>query len=358
MLEIDELRVGIDKIDDEVLRLLDKRMSLVKQIGEVKNKSGLAIYRPERERAILSRLCQSNTKFLNKDAIHAIYLEIFAVSRNLELPQKVAFLGPYGSYTHQAAESRFGAMGSYLALSNIDSVFRALANKEAKYGVVPIENNTEGAVGVTLDCLKNYDEVKIVAEIFMDIHHSFASNCENLGDIEKIFSHPQGYNQCLKFLEDHGLLGVEFVATSSTAAAAKLAAKTPKSAAICSKIAAYNYNLPIMFEKIQDNLANRTRFFILSDFKNQNSPKSKTSILAKTDHRPGGLVELLSMFRNEGINLTKLESRPMKNRDFKTIFYIDFEGHIDDESVKLVIENAKRSGHEISWLGSYINGEF
>ncbi|ANE35319.1 chorismate mutase / prephenate dehydratase [Campylobacter iguaniorum] len=355
MQSIDELRVGIDKIDDQVLSLLNQRMEFVKKIGELKQSSGTAIYRPERERAILSRLLNAKDNKLSKEAIEAIYLEIFAVSRNLEMPQKVAFLGPIGTYTHQAAESRFGAMSNYIPLATIEAVFKELNNGEAKYGVVPTENNTEGAVGITLDCLGKYENVKIVAEIYMDIHHSFVSISDSLKDIKKIYSHPQGYNQCRKFLDDHGLSDVPFIPTKSTAQAALLASKDSASAAICSKIAAHINNVPIMFDTIEDNLANRTRFFVLSDFKNARSEHNKTSILAKTDHRPGALVELLSMFRNEGINITKLESRPIKQKDFKTVFYIDFEGHIDDENVKRILELANKNHHEIHWLGSYIN---
>ncbi|MDA3046996.1 prephenate dehydratase [Campylobacter sp. VBCF_06 NA8] len=357
MKSIEDLRVGIDKIDDEIIRLIDLRMDYVKKIGELKQTTGSAVYRPERERAIISRLDGVKLKNLNKEAIEAIFFEIFSVSRNLEKPQVVAFLGPFGTYTHQAAKARFGAISTYESLSNIEAVFKSLITKEAKYGVVPIENNTEGAVGVTLDCLRKYQEVKIVAEIYMDIHHSLVTNCTQTAEITQIFSHPQAYNQCLKFLDDHGLSGVKFTATKSTAKAAQATLETPNSAAICSKIAAELYGVPVMYEKIEDNANNRTRFFVLSDFKNQRSDRNKTSILAKTDDKPGGLVELLQMFRNEGINLTKLESRPIKSHDFKSVFYIDFEGHIDDEGVIRVLENATRHAHEITWLGSYLNGD-
>lgn len=357
MQNINDLRNLIDDVDNELVKLLDKRMDFVKKIGELKISKGGAIYRPERESSIISRLDGYNLKNLSKKAIESIFFEIFSISRNLEKPQIVAFLGPYGTHTHQAAKARFGAVSSYLPLSNIEAVFKELENGEAKYGVVPIENNTEGAVGITLDCLKKYEKVKIVAEIYMDIHHSFASSCDDITQITKIFSHPQGYSQCLKFLEDHALSEVEFIATKSTALAAQMASSTPNSAAICSKIAADLYQVPIMFNTIEDNSANRTRFFILSDFKNAKSDHDKTSILAQTDHRPGALVELLQMFRNEGINLTKLINRPAKVKEFRTIFYIDFDGHIDDERVKRVLDLASSGGHEISWLGSYIQGE-
>ncbi len=358
MQNLDELRDRIDTIDDEILSLLNKRMEFVKSIGELKNKNKTPIYRPEREKAIISRLVEQKHINLDKKAIEAIFYEIFSVSRNLEKAQNVAFLGPIGTHTHQAAKSRFGAISSYLPLSNIKSVFNALLNKEAKYGVVPIENNTEGVVGATLDCLKdNFEYIKIVGEIYMDIHHCFLSLNSDLKMIEKIYSHPQAYNQCKDFIEEHNLFDIAFIPTKSTAQATKFASSDPKSAAIASFISGEIYNVPVLFEKIEDNKFNRTRFFILSDYKNEKTQNNKTSILAKTDHKPGGLVELLSMFRNYGINLTRLESRPMKNKDFKTLFYIDFIGHIDDECVQDVLHLASKNGHEISWLGSYINGD-
>ncbi|MBR8461812.1 prephenate dehydratase [Campylobacter sp. faydin G-24] len=358
MQEINELRRHIDAIDDEILKKLNERMEFVKNIGKLKQTSGVPIYRPERERSIINRLINEGKDGpLNKAAIEAIYLEIFAVSRNLEMPQKIAYLGPEGTYSHQAAESRFGAMSEYLPLASIEAVFTKLSQKEAKYGVVPIENNTEGAVGTTLDCFRKFDGIKIVAELYLDIHHSFVSISENLKDIKRIYSHPQGYNQCRKFLEDHMLLDIEFIPAKSTSEAAFLASQQSDTAAICSKIAAKIHNVPILYETIEDNMANRTRFLILSDFKNARTDNAKTSILAKTDHRPGSLVNLLQIFKNENINITKLESRPLKQREFKSVFYIDFEGHIDDERVKNVFEAVSECGAEITWLGSYLNGD-
>lgn len=355
MSSIEKNRKAIDTIDEQILTLLNDRMTHVKEIGKIKQTSGTSIYRPEREKAILDRLKKLNDGVLNKGAIDAIFLEIFAVSRNLEMPEKIAYLGPEGSYTHQAGESRFGAMGSYLSLNSIESIFKVLTNKEAKYGVVPIENNTEGAVGTTLDCLGKYLDVKIVSELYMDIHHSFATHAENVKDIKRIYSHPQGYNQCLQFLEEHMLTHIDFIPAESTANAAKKASLDKESAAICSHIAAKLHNVPILFSTIEDNQANKTRFLIVSDFKNQPGKINKTSILAKTDHKPGSLADLLKTFNDEKINLTKLESRPIKEKSFKSVFYIDFDGHIDDENVQKVLK-VNKGKREIIWLGSYIAG--
>ena len=349
--ELNDLRKNIDKIDNEILTLLNKRMQIVKKVGEVKNNADTPIYRPEREKEIIDRLTKLSKRqngILTKDEIEAVFLEIFAISRSLERKERIAFLGPIGTYTHQAAESRFGANARYLPLLNIEAVFKAVSNKEAKYGVVPVENNTEGIVGITLDSLKKYG-VKIVAEICMDIHHSFASIQDDVTKIKRIYSHPQGYNQCLNFLETHNLLDIEFIPTQSTAKAAELASKDELSGAICSKIAAKINNLPLLFEKIEDNMANRTRFIIISDFKTNISGHDKTSVIAKTSHKSGALFELLKNFKQKDINLLKIESRPNKDDTFNTWFYIDFEGHIDNEKIKELVEKEK-----MIWLGSYL----
>jgi len=351
---LNELRKEIDKIDEELLTLLNNRMEVVRKVGEYKNSSNAPIYRPEREKEIINRLTkisESQNGLLKKDDIEAIFLEIFSTSRNLERTERVAFLGPIGTFTHQAAESRFGATGKYLPLLNIEAVFKSVSFKECKYGVVPIENNTEGIVSATLDSLKRY-KVKIVNEIFMDIHHSFASLEEDITKIKKIYSHPQAYNQCKGFLEEHSLMDVEFIPTESTAKAAQLAKEDKEGGAICSHIAAKLYNLPLLFAKIEDNESNKTRFIVISDYKTQKSGNDKTSIIAKTSHKSGALFELLKEFKEAGINLTKIESRPLKDDSFHSLFYIDFEGHIDDENVKKIIDK-----ENITWLGSYVKGE-
>lgn len=353
MQDLEHYRKSIDELDTQILRLLNERMNIVKAIGELKDRAQSSVYRPERERAIIKRLEKLNSGLLSAKAIEAIYQEIFAVSRNLEKPQSVAYLGPEGSYTHQAAMSRFGAISSYAALASIEDVFKELDNDEVNYAVVPIENNTAGAVGVTLDCLSKYSELKIYAEMYMDIHHSFVSLNKNLKEIKRIYSHPQGYNQCHSFLESHNLSEVEFMPSKSTSNAAFLASKDEHSAAICSKIAAKLYNVPILFETIEDNAANRTRFLILSRAKFPKTAGCKSSILAHTAHKPGSLSDLLNDFKKARINLTHLESRPAKTKEFGYSFYIDFEGHIDDKNVQKILAKHK----DIMWLGSYLSGE-
>lgn len=349
-MKLEELRKKIDSLDDKILELLNKRMEVVKAVGELKNKTKSPIYRPKREEEILKRLKSKNRGPLNDAAIEAIFLEIFAVSRNLERPERVAYLGPIGSFSHQAAESRFGAMSDYLSMSSIDAVFKAVETKRAKYGVVPIENSIDGVVGQTLDLLGN-SRLLIVSELYMPIHHTFASLEEDISKIKKIYSKDIAFGQCRNFLNEHGFEDIELIPVESTAKAAKIASKEKQSAAICSHIAAKLYNLPIVFENIEDMHTNKTRFIIISDFKNEKSSSDKTSILAKLKDKPGALVEFLEDFNKENINLTKIESRPAADKKFTYWFYIDFEGHIDDERVKKVL---KRHKGEIKWLGSYV----
>ncbi|RAX56757.1 chorismate mutase [Helicobacter monodelphidis] len=354
---IQQLRQEIDKIDNQILTLLSQRMEVVKQIGEEKRSTQTAIYRPDREREILERLFNLNAmhsnSLLNKEAIEAIYMEIFAVSRNLELPERIAYLGPLGSYTHQAAESRFGAMSHYLSMNHIGAVFKSVETKCAKYGVVPIENNKNGAVGETLDALAN-TSLKIVAEVILPIHHSFATLAESLHSIKRIYSKDIAFGQCLTFLNEYNLAEVERIPVDSTAKAAQLAKNDPESGAICSHIAANLHALPVLFEHIEDISNNKTRFVIISDFKNQPSDADKTSLavdLANTD-KPGVLACFLEDIRKLGINMTKIESRPKTGgKDFEFHFFIDFDGHIDNPHIQSFMQLHQ---DKVKWLGSYV----
>ncbi len=342
-----ELRNKLDNIDNELLKLLNKRMDIVHEVGVLKAHSGGSIYRPEREREIIDRLELLNKGKLNRSAIEALFLEIFAISRNIELPENIAFLGPEGSFTHQAAESRFGAMSSYLPIGSISGVFREVSTKKAKFGVIPIENSSNGIVSDTINCLTKYN-LKIIAEVILDIHHTLATTCDKIKDIKRIYSKDIAFEQCRKFLENVGLDEVEHIPVESTTKAAKYAVKEKNSAVICSHVGAKMYNLPILFENIEDKDNNRTRFFIVSDFENAKSGNDKTSILVKLPNRSGILVEFLTDFDKAGINLTKIKSHIVEGN---SIFFIDFDGHKDDEHIKTIFEKHKES---IKFLGSYV----
>jgi len=345
------LRHKIDTLDSQILELLNKRMEIVKEIGRLKKSNNALIYRPERERAILQRLASQNKGLLNQAAIDAIFLEIFAVARNIEMPEKVAFLGPEGSFSHQAAESRFGAMSEYISLPSIKAVFESVHTERVRFGVVPIENNQEGTVTETIDLLNQID-VRIVAEIPLPIHFALASNEENIKQIQKIYSREIAFRQCRKFLNDY-FPNTLLVNVESTSKAAELACQETGTAALCSHIAAKIYDLPVLFENVEDNAHNTTRFLIISKtFSNQASGQDKTTILVDLPDKAGSLATFLQEFDRYGINLNKIESHPRKNEaQFKYWFYIDFEGHIEDKNVQRILEEYDG---QIRCLGSYV----
>jgi chorismate mutase/prephenate dehydratase len=344
---LDELRVQIDSIDDQLLKLYNQRMEYVHMVGELKNTTGAPIYRPEREQAILNRLKKQNDGKLTDEAIDALFLEMFAVARNLERPEGIAYLGPEASFTHQAAESKFGAMSSYIPMGSIKAVFREVSRGTAKFGVVPIENSSNGIDSETINCLKQYD-LKIIAEVFIDIHHTLATRCDNIKDIKKIYSKDIAFDQCRIFLQDCGLNEVELIPIESTAKAAKMAMKEENSAAICADVAAKMYNLPILFKNIEDCSDNKTRFFIISNFENLQSEDDKTSMLVYLDNTPGSLVDFLNDFERCEVNLTKIKSHIVEG---KSIFFIEFNGHQKDLHIMDIMD---RHAKLIKILGSYV----
>ena len=344
---LDALRIEIDKIDDTLLELYNKRMEYVHQVGDLKNTTGAPIYRPEREQSILNRLKEQNRGKLTDAAIDALFLEMFAVARNLERPEAIAYLGPEASFTHQASESKFGAMSAYIPINSISAVFREVKKGTAKFGVFPIENSSNGIVSETIHCLKEYN-LKIIAEVFVDVHHTLASRCNSIQEIKRIYSRDIAFNQCHRFLADCGLNEVELIPVDSTAKAAKLAIEEEGSAAICADVAAKMYNLPILFHNIEDRDDNKTRFFIISDFENLPSGNDKTSMLVRLPNTPGSLVDFLNDFERCEVNLTKIKSHILEG---ESIFFIEFNGHKDDLHI---VEIIKRHSDSIKILGSYV----
>ncbi len=354
-MELQDLRNRIDGLDDQLLSILNERMELVKKVGELKRSSQSIIYRPEREKQILDRLAKHNNGLLTRQAIDAIFFEIFAVSRNLELPERVSYLGPEGSFTHQAAEGRFGAMSEYLVLPTIHSVFESVETGRAKFGVVPIENNQEGIVVETVDFLREKN-LSIVAEMLLKVHFTFASQSDSLKSIKRIYSKDIAFRQCGKFISEYlEGMGIELIAVDSTSKAAKMASTEPDSAAICSSISARLFGVPILFDNIEDSDQNQTRFLILAkEFTNMKSNDDKTTIIANlpNTNRPGVLYEFLKDFNDRGINLTKIESRPLRGEaSFRAWFLVEFLGHMDDPKVQEIMH---KYGTHLKWLGSYV----
>ncbi len=352
---LEKIREKIDKLDDDLLALLNNRMELVHKVGELKQKSKSSIYRPEREKQIIERLFDLNDGLLTNEGIEAIFLEIFSVARNIELPERVAYLGPEGSFTHQAAESRFGALTEYITLPTIKSVFEAVDTERVRFGVIPIENNQEGIVYETVDLL-NETDINIAAELKIPVHFSLATIAENTSKIKKIYSKDIAFRQCRGFLNKYfELLGVEEIQVESTSKAAKLASEDPEAAAICSSIAAKIYKLPTLFSNIEDNHNNKTRFFILSKkFDNLASGNDKTTFVARLPktNEPGILADFLNDFKTQNLNLSKIESRPYKgDEDFNFWFFVEVLGYHKDENFQNIL---KKHGDYLKVLGSYV----
>lgn len=351
--KLNDLRERIDSIDDQLLQLLNARMEVVREVGILKQTQGSVIYRPEREAAIIERLHQKTHGLMNREAIEAIFLEVFAISRNLELPEKVSYLGPEGSFTHGAAESRFGAMSDYIPMPSIKAVFDAVEKGKTRFGVVPIENNQEGVVIETMDCFENSD-LRIVAELPQSIHFCLASASERVEELETIFSRDIAIRQCREFVKNYLPAGIKQVPVSSTSEAARLAAEHGRgSAALCSEVAAKRFKLPVLFHNVEDAERNITRFLILAkDIENQPSHSDKTTVVARLPDKPGSLAGLLQEFFVADVNLTKVESRPVRgDKNFSYWFFIEFDGHRNDPPIQQILENHRQ---DIRWLGSYV----
>lgn len=351
MPELNELRAEIDKIDSQIVELLNKRTSVVLKVSKAKKDKHLNLYAPEREREILERLKKLNTGLFPDDALKTIYKEILSASLSLQQPLKVAYLGPPATFTHLAARRQFGLSTEYLSETTIKGVFESVSRGNAHYGVVPIENSTEGVVNYTLDMFIDSD-LQIASEIMLEISHNLLSRTGKINKIKKIYSYPQATAQCRGWLEQN-LPGALIMVEPSTAAAAKKAARDDSSAAIASELAANVYKLKFVRKGIEDYKANYTRFLVIGKEYSPKTGKDKTSIMFSVKDKPGALYSILRPFSNYKINLTKIESRPSKRKAWEYIFFVDMAGHIQDKNVKKAIDEVKKECLYLKILGSY-----
>jgi len=347
-------RKVIDKLDERIVRLLNQRTRHVLEIGAAKLKSGAEVYVPDRERAVLGRIAKLNQGPLTAEALQAIYREVMSGALALQKSLTVAYFGPEATFTHLAAIRRFGASLSYLPLKTIADVFAEVARGRADYGVVPVENSTEGVVTSTLDMFVESD-LKIVAQVVMPIQHCLVGLGPRSG-IKKLYSHPQAFGQCKGWLADH-LPNAEIVETSSTTRAAELAAGDQAAAAIASSLAAQRYNLLILQHDIQDNFSNATRFLVLGRQSPEATGRDRTSLLLSIADSVGALHRALTPFRRYRINLTKIESRPSKRKAWAYFFYIDLDGHITEPRIQKALSYVEPHCNFIKVLGSYPNSE-
>jgi chorismate mutase/prephenate dehydratase len=351
---IPEHRKAIDHLDEQIVRLLNDRTRHVLAIGEIKLKAGEEIYAPHRERAVLHRVCKLNAGPITDESLCAIYREIMSSALSLEKTMIVAYYGPEATFTHQAALLKFGASLRYSPQKTIADVFNEVSKNRADYGVVPVENSTEGVVTHTLDMFVDSD-LKIVSQIVMPIQQCLMSLCRR-DQIRRLFAHPQSLAQCRGWIQNH-LPHVEIIETSSNARSAEQAARHKQSAAIGGLLAAQRYALRVLERDIQDNSANVTRFLVLGRQCSPPTGHDRTSLLFSVVDRVGALHRALGVFRRYQINMTKVESRPTKREAWEYFFFVDCDGHVNDRKVAKAIEQLRQHCHFLKVLGSYPNTE-
>jgi chorismate mutase/prephenate dehydratase len=351
MKKIDELRRKIDEIDEKLIELLNKRTELVKEVIEIKEKEKKSVFDPSREKKIIERLINKNKGILKPEDLKIFMESIFKIYRGMFKEIKVAYLGPEGTFTHLAAMKKFGEKAKYIPVKTIDEVFKEVEKKRADYGVVPVENSIEGIVTHTLDVFLESD-LKIISEISLEIHHYLLSREKSIKRIKKIYSHPQAIAQCRNWIGEN-LPDAEIYETESTISAVKKVIKEKNAAAIASEIASSMYNLNIIAERIEDFRENITRFLVIGNEFAEKTGNDKTSILFSIKDRVGALHDILSYFKEEKINLTKIESRPSKKKAWEYVFFVDFIGHKDDINVKKALRNVEKSSIFLKVLGSY-----
>ncbi len=349
--KLTELRKRIDNIDRDLVSLLQERLAVAEEIGRTKAKSLAQPLDPVREREVINHILEYNNGRFPPDGLQVIFSEIISACRNAQRPARVGFLGPETTFTHMAATEFFGHAPEFIPESNIKEVFEEVERKRIDFGVVPVENSVEGTVALTLDGLCDYD-IKVCGEIYLPISHDLINKSGRIDTIRRIMSHPHALAQCRIWLQ-RNLPAVPTEEVVSTAQAARWAAVDPSVAAIASPLAARTYNLYTVAKSIEDFAGNTTRFLILGHECPRPSGHDKTSLLLSLEDRPGSLFRLLEPLAHKGINLTKIQSRPVKDEPWRYLFYVDIAGHIEDEHVKEGVEAIRSGCTFLKWLGSY-----
>jgi len=351
---LDKLRRQIDSIDDKILDLLNSRGRLAKEIGRVKAERGENVFAADREAEILGRLKDASKGPIAAESIDDIFQTIFATCRSLQKRVDVTFFGPEATYTHQAAIRHFGRSAQFTPVPTIKDVFYEVELRRADFGVVPVENSTEGVVNHTLDMFVE-SELHIVAELEQPISHSLLSLSGKLSSVKKVYSHYQALAQCRKWLDSH-LPGVALHEASSTSDAAVHATLDASSAAIASQLAGQIYQLKAAALRIEDTADNATRFLVIGHQIPEPSGRDKTSVMFSVKDRVGALHDVLQPFRTANLSLTKIESRPTKRRAWEYVFFVDFLGHQSDKKVQAALSDLGKRCNHLKVLGSFPYG--
>lgn len=348
--ELLKLRAEIDRLDEEILARLCERARCAQRVGEVKQ--GLPpFYRPEREAQVLRRLAELNPGPLPGDAVKTIFREVMSACLGLEHPQRVAYLGPAGTFSESASRKQFGSSPSFLPMATIEEVFRAVEAGNVDYGVVPVQNSTEGAVSLTLDLLL-HSPVRVNGEVNLRIHQQLMSRAAGMGAVKRIYSHAQSLAQCHEWL-NRNLAHLPRLPVASNAEAARLASEDAESCAIAGEAAARLYELNILAANIEDNPNNTTRFLVIGRYDADPSGRDRTSLVFSTPNRPGAIHTLLEPLARHGVDMTKLESRPADSGLWEYVFYADVNGHQQDANVAAALDELGERAAFVKVLGSY-----
>ncbi|MFC1868593.1 prephenate dehydratase [Thermodesulfobacteriota bacterium] len=353
---LDLYRNDIGRIDDQIVSLLSKRQKLAIEIGKLKMELGHDIFEVSREQELFRKLSSTEHKNLSSQAIRSIFSEIISASQSVQKVPVVAYLGPEATFSHQAAISLYGKSASFRATESIEEVFSLVEKDLCHKGIVPIENSYEGSVNITSDLFYQYD-LKISAEIFVRIRHHLLSREGGFGDIKNLYVHPMTLGQCRSWIKGH-LPGVVIKEVASNSLSAKIASEEKGSAGIGSRLCGEIYELKTLEEDIEDHPDNITRFLVIGKNRTEPTGKDKTSILFFLRHKPGALYGALAILSDRGLNMTRIESRPMKIRNWEYLFFVDVEGHERDSNVSEALKEMGKSCAFLKSLGSYpVGGE-
>lgn len=345
------LRSQIDKLDLNILKLVNERAHLASEIGRIKFEDGGEIFSPAREEEVLHNVIQNNKGPLDDATIRAIYREIMSGARAIQKVLKIATLGPEFSYSHLASVERFGQAVDYSLVGSIPAVFEEVNRGHCDFGVVPLENSTDGRVADTLDMFMRLPQLRICAEIRLRIHHNLLANCEQ-SEIRRVYSKGQALGQCRIWLSKN-VPQAAIVEVSSTANAARLAQTEPGAAAVASRQAAVRYGLKVLATDIEDYPFNETRFAVIGHQETARTGNDKTAIMFKVNHAPGALADVLGVFKAQKVNLTWIESFPSRASKPEYVFFTDFEGHKDDAKIKKTLDSLEKHCEKVSILGSF-----
>jgi chorismate mutase/prephenate dehydratase len=351
MPEKDDLRRQIDALDQELLALLNRRQTLAQAIGRIKNQEGARTLDFRREEEVVAHILHLNPGPLSHTALRNIFREIISAAREIQSPLGVAFLGPEATFSHLAALKKFGYASRFGPMATIQEVFGEVAKGKFHYGVVPIENSTEGVVNDTLDLFAE-TTLRICGEIYLEISHDLVSKSGQKFDIEVIYTHPQAHGQCRRWLATH-LPEIPVLEVASTGVAAQKASKNPNSAAIASAFAAPLYDLRLVEAKIEDHPGNITHFFVIGPDNPGSTGCDKTSIIFAVDDIPGALYKTLRPLADRSLNMTRIVSRPVKTEAWRYLFYVDLDGHREEPEVNAALEEIETISAHFKLLGSF-----